>query len=170
MLQRFRKPLIVLTPKSLLRHSQCVSPLTDFEFHAFSTLLMDCEAEPADITRLLLCSGKVYYDLKKELAGKQHDNTALVRLEQLYPRDDAELQQLLEPFHDGTPAVWVQEEPVNQGAWQTLRHHWGTHLLDRFPLSVVARAESASPATGSRASHQYEQSQLVQQAFSARPN
>ena len=167
MRRRIRKPMVLLTPKWLLRlaeASSAISELTDGRFHK---VLPDVgERDPAAVRRVLLCSGKVYYELAAARAERQADDIAIVRMEQLYPLPEAELQQALAPYPDGTEVRWVQDEPVNMGAWVFLRFRLGGRLFDRLPFRRVTRPESASPATGSAASHRLEQSRLLEGAFS----
>ena len=162
---RLRKPLVVMTPKSLLRHPEVVSSLDEFATGGFRPILPDETSEPKAVRRVLLCSGKIYYDLKaaREAMGARH--VAIIRLEQLYPLRRLELEAALAPYADGTPLVWVQEEPRNMGAWPFLRLNLGEPLFGRHPLIGVTRSESASPATGSAASHKMEQELLIEKAF-----
>ncbi|MBN1610828.1 MAG: 2-oxoglutarate dehydrogenase E1 component [Polyangiaceae bacterium] len=169
-LRKWRKPLVVFTPKGLLRHPKCTSELADFATGRFMRVLVD----PLDrgrsgdrVERVLLCTGKVYYALEQQREELRRHEIAIVRLEQLYPLPEQALAAALGAYRDGTPVVWVQEEPENMGAWRHLRAHFGTTLFDRFPFSHAARAESASPATGSASSHKLEQRQLMDQAFAA---
>ena len=165
-LRRWRKPLIVMTPKSLLRLPAAVSPLDDLATGGFRNVIPDPGADPAGVTKILLCSGKVYYDLAVAREERGADDTALVRVEQLYPWPADDLRAALEPYADGTPAVWVQEEPENMGAWRFVLATAGCGpLLGRFPLSRVSRPASASPATGSDKAHKLEQARLMAQAF-----
>jgi len=115
--------------------------------------------------RILMSSGKVCYDLEKAREEMQAATVAILRVEQLYPLSDETLRRALEGYPDGTPVVWVQEEPENMGAWPYLRARCGESLLKRFPFSVISRPASASPATGSSASHKLEQQQLIADAF-----
>ncbi len=164
-LRKWRKPLIVLTPKSLLRHPAVISSLDELADGAFHSLLPDAEANPADTKRILLCSGRVYYDLHKRRADQNRKDIAILRVEQLYPLSNAELSALLEPYADGVPAIWVQDEPENMGAWRTFYVAFGPKLAGRFPLSRVSRPAAASPATGSPAAHKMEQQKLLDQVF-----
>jgi len=163
-LRPWRKPLVVFTPKSLLRHPQCVSSLAECatgEFHRWWP-----DAAPADrIRRVLLCSGKVYYDLAAYREKQSHSETAIIRLEELYPLRKEMLEQALRPYATETPVFWVQEEPANMGAWRYLHERFRRKLFDRFPFALVSRAESASPATGSANAHKIEQAQLIARAF-----
>ncbi len=164
-LRRWRKPLVVFTPKSLLRHRSVVSELADFATARFQRILPDASIDTADCRRVLLCSGKVYYDLLAARMHGGHEDVAIVRLEQLYPLPREELAAALKDYADGTPVFWVQEEPANMGAWQYLRISFAEQLFDRFPLTRVSRTASASPATGSAASHKLEQEELMTEAF-----
>jgi 2-oxoglutarate dehydrogenase E1 component len=160
-----RKPLVVLTPKSLLRHSAVASPLERLAEGTFRRVIGDDCAGASEVERILLCSGKVFYDLDARSQELDDCRVAVVRLEQLYPFPTAELAEALAPFAEGTPVYWVQEEPRNMGAWPYLRVNFASTLLDRFPLSGIYRKESASPATGSAASHKLEQEELLRRAF-----
>src|ERR1035441_755112 len=163
-----RKPLVVFTPKSLLRHPQAVSPLADCARPGFQPVLPDNSAAQG-IKRVLLCSGKVYYELSAHRQEQKRDDVAIVRLEQLYPLSVEQLEAALPPYPAGTPAFWVQEEPENMGAWRFLRERLGATLRADLPLEPVCRPESASPATGSAGAHKLEQQQLVQLAFGDSP-
>jgi 2-oxoglutarate dehydrogenase E1 component len=168
----WRKPLVVFTPKSLLRAAYSaagpkpVSTIDDLASGRFHRVLADAGLDdPHKARKVLLCSGKVYYDLARRRFEKGIDDVAIVRLEQLYPLNE-ELGEALACYRDGTPLSWVQEEPCNYGAWYFVHATLPERLGGRMPLSLVAREESASPATGSKASHELEQRMLVDQAFS----
>jgi 2-oxoglutarate dehydrogenase E1 component len=163
-LRKWRKPLVVFTPKSLLRHPKVVSPLSDFASGHFQKFLVD-DLPPQGINRILLCTGKIYYELLAYREQHQRNNTAIIRIEQLYPLRDEMLEQILSPYADGTRALWVQEEPFNMGAWRYLHEKFGKHLFGRLPFAPIGRPESASPATGSSSTHKLEQSHLIQRAF-----
>jgi 2-oxoglutarate dehydrogenase E1 component len=160
-----RKPLVVFSPKSLLRHPMAVSTIEDLATGRFQRVIPS-KADPAKVKKILLCSGKVYYDLVEGRKARQRDDVAIVRLEQLYPLND-EIVQALAVYKAGTPLVWVQEEPRNMGGWYFINSRLRDVIGDRLPLSYVARAESASPATGSHASHQLEQKMLIEAAFAS---
>ena len=165
-LRPLRKPLVVMSPKSLLRHPECVTPLKEMAEGSFQRVLPDCGAGPSSkVTRALLCSGKLYYEL--DAYRKQHNrkDVAILRVEQLYPFPDKQLKSALSVFPKGTPALWVQEEPANMGALPFLRCRFDDKLYDRYPFLPLSRPESASPATGSGASHKIEQASLIEQAF-----
>jgi 2-oxoglutarate dehydrogenase E1 component len=167
-LRVWRKPLVVMTPKSLLRNPQCVSSLDDLAQGGFQRVLVDAGGTPArDVRRILLCSGKVAYELEKRRQELGRRDVAIVRVEQLYPLPKAALEEALAGFAAGTPAVWVQDEPENMGAWRFFRIHFGDRLLDRFPFTGVCRQSAASPATGSKKSHDLEQNELLGAAFTS---
>jgi 2-oxoglutarate dehydrogenase E1 component len=166
---KLRKPLVIVTPKSLLRHPEVISPWSEFSHGSFQPVIPDIApvdvVDPKGVKRIILCTGKVYYDLKQRRQDTGAHNVAIVRLEQLYPLRLDAIERVLAPYPEGTPVVWVQEEPWNMGAWPFLRLHLGERLLARHPLQGVTRNESASPATGSAASHKMEQSLLLDRAF-----
>jgi 2-oxoglutarate dehydrogenase E1 component len=165
-LRRWRKPLILMTPKSLLRRKEAVSTLEELETGRFNRVLADERlARPERISRVLLCNGKVAYDLEAERAKRDRDDVAIIRVEELYPLPTDELLEAVMPFSADTPIIWVQEEPENMGAWSYMRMHLPGELYDRFSVSRVCRPESASPATGSASSHRLEQETLMGQAF-----
>jgi 2-oxoglutarate dehydrogenase E1 component len=164
-LRRWRKPLVVMTPKSLLRLPRAASPLADLTTGRFRRILADDGAHPDQVKRVLLCSGKVYYDLAAERESLGREDLAILRLEQLYPLDPQVLTEALSPFREGTPVTWVQEEPENMGAWRYLRNLFCDAILGRRAFHGVYRPASASPATGSASSHQLEQRQLLARAF-----
>ena len=163
--RRWRKPLVVFTPKSLLRHPQVVSPLEHFRpGRCFQRILPD-DHEPRATRRILLCAGKIFYELAAYREEHKRDDIAIIRLEQLYPFHADILEEVLRPYADGTPSLWVQEEPANMGAWRYLHEKFGKHLFGRLPFAPISRHESASPATGSSVAHQLERTNLVLRAF-----
>ena len=166
-LRVWRKPLVVMTPKSLLRHPGCVSTLEELTSGSFQRVLRDTTAAARDVRRILLCSGKVAYELEKRRQELGRHDVAIVRVEQFYPLPRKALEDALAEYAPGTPAVWVQDEPENMGAWRFLRIHFGDKLLDRFPFSGVCRQSAASPATGSKKSHDLEQNELLATAFNS---
>jgi 2-oxoglutarate dehydrogenase E1 component len=164
--RRFRKPLIIMSPKSLLRSPLAVSPLDDLANGEFQRIIPDvANLDPKDVKRVLMCSGKVYYDLAHAREEQKRSDVAILRAEQLYPLRKAELEGLLAPYKNATQVVWVQEEPWNMGAWYYMQARLPDMLSKRFALSCVSRAESASPATGSLSAHKLEQEKLVEKAF-----
>ncbi len=162
-----RKPLVIFTPKSLLRHPKAVSPLGDFTTGGFREVLG--EAGPIEahaVTRVLLCSGKIYYELAEAREEREADQVAIIRLEQLYPFPESELNDVLLRYPTTAEVLWVQEEPRNMGPWRFLRERV-QHLLDptRRKLRFVGRPESASPAAGSHKRHLAEQADVIEEAF-----
>ena len=164
-LRRWRKPLAIMTPKSLLRHPQCTSSLVDCAEGGFQRVIADKLPDGQPVERILLCSGKIYYDLLAERERLGRMGVAIVRVEQLYPLPVDDLRTALAPYADGTPAYWVQEEPENMGAWRFLRIKFGERLFDRLPLVGISRPAAASPATGSHSSHRLEQQILLTKTF-----
>jgi 2-oxoglutarate dehydrogenase E1 component len=169
-LRPWRKPLVVMTPKSLLRHPRVVSPLGELADGDFQRLIPDSDPQRHNVKRVLLCSGKIYYDLEKYRSEQAREDVAIVRIEQLYPLREEHLAAALDPYLDGTPVFWVQEEPENMGAWRYLLVSFGERLLGRLPFTGISRPAAASPATGSHASHEREQAQILDRAFNAKVN
>ena len=169
MIRPLRKPLVALTPKSLLRHKLAVSTLEDLTEGAFRPVLGEVEDLPADaVDRLVLCSGKVYYDLLEARREGALANVALVRLEQLYPFPEAELAATIAPYRGLRHAVWCQEEPMNQGAWYSSAHHMHRVLDTHDPslvLTYAGREAFAAPAGGYAARHVERQRGLVRDAL-----
>jgi 2-oxoglutarate dehydrogenase E1 component len=163
----WRKPLVIFTPKSLLRHKAATSTLDELATGHFQRVIGDPVIDPNKTRKVLLCSGKVYYDLVDTRTKLGRDDVAIVRLEEIYPLHES-LVRVLAPYKDGTPLVWVQEEPRNSGAWYFLNANLRSLLGDRMPLGVCSRAASASPATGSKASSDLEQKMLMEEAFQQR--
>ncbi|MEQ8789316.1 MAG: 2-oxoglutarate dehydrogenase E1 component [Pirellulaceae bacterium] len=163
-LRRWRKPLAMLTPKSLLRHRLVVSNLDDLSTGRFQRVLPDDPQRAADANRLLLCCGKVYYDLLKAREQRRREDVAIARVEQLYPFPSVQIQQLLEPLSDAAAVYWVQEEPANMGAWQFLKLRW-EEVESQKPLNRISRPASASPAGGSHAAHKIEQREIIDRSF-----
>ena len=166
-LRKARKPLIVMSPKSLLRHPKATSTLEDCAEGAFHKVLADQETSAARVNRVVICSGKIYYELAAAREEEGVENVAIIRLEQYYPLPSADLETVLKPYKKGTPVIWVQEEPLNMGAWPFLKLRFGETIDGNgsHPLTRVTRPESASPATGSEASHKIEQKALIREAL-----
>lgn len=165
MKREFRKPLIVMTPKSLLRSPDCVSLEADFTSGQFEEILPGPLSVPATkVTRVIFCSGKVYYDLLKHRDSKGLSETALVRVEQLYPLHKKKLQKVIKSFSKAKHFVWCQEEPANMGAWSFIRNQLGD-LVGSHPL-YAGREEASSPAVGALSLHKIEQQALIESAFS----
>lgn len=165
----WRKPLIVMTPKSLLRHSKCVSDMDELTTGRFRRILPDAGSRIDGVSRILMCSGKIYYDLDDRREELGRDDVAIIRVEQLYPLQPEDLYHVLEPYKAETPIYWVQEEPENMGAWRRMKGKFGQRLVDKLPFTCVARPASASPATGSAHSHRLEQERIVNKAFGDEP-
>ena len=155
----FRVPLVIATPKSLLRHPLCVSKIEDFTKGTFQEIIDDDFVEIKKVKRVLICTGKIYFDLLEKQQKDQRKDVAIVRLEQLYPCPDRFLNMLYEKYA-GAQFYWVQEEPKNMGAW-TFLLRWETN----FKLKLISRKSSSSPATGFAKVHTKEQKQLVEEAF-----
>ena len=165
-LRKWRKPLIVMTPKSLLRHPKSVSPREEFSKGSFLRVIADSgPARRRSVKRILLCSGKIYFDLDHKRHELGRDDVAIIRLEQLYPFPEKPLQSLLANYPAATPLTWVQEEPENMGAWWYLNLRFNQRVLGNRPVSVVALPPAASPATGSATRHKEQQQLLLNQAF-----
>jgi len=158
--RNIRKPLIVFTPKSLLRHPSCVSTLDDFTKGSFREVIDDHLADPGQVRRVILCSGKIYYELIEERQKTERWDTAFIRIEQLFPFPDKILKQFLSGYPLAETYIWVQEEPINMGAWSFI-----TRRLPEYNLLVAARPESGSPATGSIHLHNLRQRKIVEKAF-----
>ena len=159
----FRKPLVVFSPKSLLRHPLCVSPLTAFTEGKFKEVIDDENVKPANVKRVVFCSGKIYYDLLETQKAHEKGDVALVRVEQLYPTPLAQMEAVYKKYKNAQDAVWVQEEPENMGAWP--------YLLRKFrktsfaAMEVISRKESSSTATGFAKQHANQQAYIVATAF-----
>lgn len=164
-IRKWRKPLVCLTPKSLLRHPSVISAIDDIADGSFRKILGDDVVPSEQCERLLLCTGKIYYDLLDAREQGEIDNVSIVRVEQLYPLCTPELFEGLDGLPDGSDLVWIQEEPTNMGAWPYIKLKFGDELSERFKLREITRAESASPSTGSMATHKIEQAELLEEAF-----
>ena len=167
MIRQFRKPLVILTPKSLLRNKDAGSPLKDLSSGRFSPIIgeVDDKIKAASVKRVLACSGKVYYDLVNGRRERGADNVAIVRVEQLYPFAHKTFESELRKYPNATEVVWVQDEPQNQGPWFYVQHHLYENMSAGQKLGYSGRPASASPAVGYLAKHQEQQKALVEQAF-----
>jgi 2-oxoglutarate dehydrogenase E1 component len=164
-LRPWRKPLVVFTPKSMLRHPEASSPIEEFTKERFANVLADQEV--SDPRRILLCTGKIGHELRMERKKRKDSTTAIVFVEQLYPFPEAELSSELEKHHSARDIVWVQEEPANMGAlFYTLPRL--RRIAAGRPVLSVKRSASASPATGSAKAHEVEQKTLVTLAFTSK--
>jgi 2-oxoglutarate dehydrogenase E1 component len=164
-----RKPLIVLTPKSLLRHKLAISTLEDLAHGSFQTVIPEIDTlDAAKVTRLVMCSGKVYYDLLEKRRAEGREDIAIVRLEQLYPFPEDDLMDAIASYTNLTHVVWCQEEPMNQGAWYSSQHHLrrsiGNHNRN-LVLEYAGRDASAAPACGYASMHAEQQEKLLKDAF-----
>ncbi len=166
MLRALRKPLIVMTPKSLLRHKLAVSSMEELARGRFQTVIDEVDAiDVAQVTRVVFCSGKVYYDLLEQRRAEQLRHVAIVRLEQLYPFPADEYAAVLARYPAAHEVVWCQEEPQNQGAWYQIRHRLQEPLIDLDGLFYAGRAGAAAPATGIHQLHVEQQQELVRSAL-----
>ena len=169
MLRKVRKPLIIITPKSLLRNKDASSPLEELAKGKFQTVIGEQDdLDPKKVTRVILCTGKIYYELMAYRREQKITDTAIIRLEQLYPFPDTAMQTELALWPKAKELVWVQEEPRNQGVWYWLasRHHliWATG--EKRELLLVSRPASASPAVGYYSKHNQQQKAVIEGAFS----
>ncbi|MEY4100728.1 MAG: 2-oxoglutarate dehydrogenase component [Pseudomonadota bacterium] len=166
MVRNLRKPLVIFTPKSLLRHKDAASPLAEFTKGSFQTILPDQKALKGDkVKRVIACSGKVYYDLAKKREEKGADDVAIIRVEQLYPFPHKAFAAELKKYPNATEVVWTQDEPQNQGAWFFVQHYIHENMLEGQKLGYSGRVASASPAVGYSHLHQEQQKALVEGAF-----
>jgi 2-oxoglutarate dehydrogenase E1 component len=166
MVRNLRKPLIIMTPKSLLRNKDATSPLSEFTKGSFQTVIPDSRELKADkVKRVIACSGKVYYDLAKKREEKGADDVAILRVEQLYPFPHKAFASELKKYPNLSEVVWCQDEPQNQGAWFFVQHYIHENMSEGQKLGYSGRAASASPAVGYSHLHQEQQKALVDGAF-----
>jgi 2-oxoglutarate dehydrogenase E1 component len=167
MVRQFRKPLVILTPKSLLRNKDAGSALKELSTGRFQPIIpeLDAQIKAASVKRVLVCSGKVYYDLVHGRADRKDDSVAIIRVEQLYPFAHKTFEAELRKYPKATEVVWVQDEPQNQGPWFYVQHHLYQNMSAGQKLGYAGRPASASPAVGYLAKHQEQQKALVDQAF-----
>jgi 2-oxoglutarate dehydrogenase E1 component len=161
--REFRKPLVIFTPKSLLRNPKCVSPLADFTDGVFKEVIDDTYADAKKVKRVLFCSGKIYYDLLEKQQVDERKDVAIVRLEQLYPTPVQQLGAIRAKYSKATDFIWVQEEPENMGAWPYLYRKSRTEEALKF--DIISRNESASTATGFAKQHAAQQLYIISKAF-----
>ena len=170
MLRALRKPLIVMTPKSLLRHPLSVSRLEELSGSGFQTVIDEIDdLKPSAVTRVVFCSGKVYFDLLKSRREAKTDSVAIVRIEQLYPFPTEEYEAVLRKYANAREIIWCQEEPQNQGSWYQIRHRLQAKLGENQELLYAGRAGAAAPATGIAALHEQQQKNLVTAALQGVP-
>jgi 2-oxoglutarate dehydrogenase E1 component len=169
MIRGLRKPLIIFTPKSLLRNKDATSPLSEFTKGGFQTVIPEQDAEVVKkaekVKRIICCSGKVYYDLVKKRDERGSDDVAILRVEQLYPFPHKVFGAEIRKYPNATDIVWCQDEPQNQGAWFFVQHYIHENMLDGQKLGYAGRAASASPAVGYAHLHQEQQKTLIEAAF-----
>ncbi len=166
MLRPFRKPLVVMTPKSLLRKKEAASPIQELAKGSFQTIIPDTTtAAEKDVKRIIACCGKVYYDLVVKRTEIQKADTAIIRVEQLYPFPHKQFQAEMAKYPNAAEVIWCQEEPQNQGAWYQTAHYFRENMRDDQKLYYAGRPASASPAGGYKARHDERQKALVEQAF-----
>ena len=164
-LRRLRKPLVVMTPKSLLRLPAASSPLDELATGKFHRVMFDDLADPKQVTRVVMCTGKIYYELFEERTRRKDPTVAIVRLEKLYPWWPQLVRAPLDAYPLLEQVMWVQEEPLNMGAATFVAPRLEQLLPPKVKLEVIGRAESASPATGSHKAHVIEQQQILAAAF-----
>jgi 2-oxoglutarate dehydrogenase E1 component len=168
-LRKYRKPLIVMSPKSLLRHKEAVSSLDELASGGFRNVIGEVDKlSPKNVRRVLACSGKVYYELLAHRRETKVDDIAIIRIEQQYPFPHADFRAEIAKYPNAKEVVWVQEEPQNQGAWYRLRAYLRADILDQQVLAYAGRAISASTAVGYSSKHNAEQKQLLADAFAAK--
>ena len=157
---------MVMTPKSLLRHKLCVSSLEDLTQAGFRTVIAETgEIDPKGVKRVILCSGKIYYDLLEKRRTEKRTDIAIVRVEQLYPFPGQLLNETLGCYTGTDDLVWCQEEPKNQGAWDFCKPRLATDLDERWRVSYAGREPSSAPAVGSAQLHTKQQNEIVETAF-----
>lgn len=166
MIRPIRKPLIIMSPKSLLRHKESVSSLDDLAQGHFYPVISEVEnPDPEQIKRMIVCSGKIYYELLAYRKEQQIKDMAIIRLEQLYPFPHEEFQAEIDRFGNAREVIWCQEEPGNQGAWHRIQHYLLRHMKPDQVLGYALRASSASPAAGYMGRHRFTQNELIVAAF-----
>ncbi|MGH7339057.1 MAG: hypothetical protein ACREKH_01065, partial [Candidatus Rokuibacteriota bacterium] len=164
--RRFRKPLIVMSPKSLLRHPKAVSTLDELASGTFRLVFDDDTVrDPASVRRVLFCSGKVFYALDAARADGRGDAVAIARVEQLYPFPAGDLERVMRRYSEAAAVVWVQDEPANQGSWRFVQPLFNELLGPSRSLGYVGRDEAASPATGNYQIHQQEEAAILERAL-----
>ncbi|MDO8350686.1 MAG: 2-oxoglutarate dehydrogenase E1 component, partial [Gallionella sp.] len=166
MLRPTRHPLIVFTPKSLLRSKEAASPLNEFTEGGFRAVITEVETLNADkVRRIIACSGKVYYDLVHGRRARDIEDMAIIRIEQLYPFPHEDFAAQLAVYPNATEFLWCQEEPGNQGAWHRIQHYFTRHFRKGMRLGYALRPSSAAPAAGYLAVHNEQQKAVIEAAF-----
>jgi 2-oxoglutarate dehydrogenase E1 component len=165
-LRPYRKPLVVMSPKSVLRHPGAVSSVQELTHGTFRQVIPDeTGLDPHNVERVLLCSGKLYYDLLAAREEHKLKNVAIIRIEQLYPLRRDEILDALSIYREGIRVIWVQEEARNMGAWYYMARNIPPLIAGTFRWSGISRPMSASPATGSASRHKLEQARLIEEAL-----
>ncbi|MBS9783534.1 MAG: 2-oxoglutarate dehydrogenase E1 component [Pasteurella sp.] len=165
-IRKMRRPLIVLSPKSLLRHPLAVSTQDELVNGTFQNVISEIDnLDPKQVKRVVLCSGKVYYDLLEQRRKNEQNDVAIIRIEQLYPYPLEDVLKILKPYRHVKEYIWCQEEPQNQGAWYSSKHHFEESIPKKATLRYAGREASASPAAGSMTLHTQQQKQLVDDAL-----
>ncbi|MEO8760186.1 MAG: 2-oxoglutarate dehydrogenase E1 component, partial [Bacteroidia bacterium] len=157
----FRKPLVCFTPKKLLRYPTCVSTIKDFTSKSFQEILDDTNADVKNVKRLAFCTGKVYYDLIERREKEGANDIAFVRIEQLYPFPQKQVDAIIKKYNKATNYLWIQEEPENAGAWRFIEH-----TMKKTDIAYIGRDEAASPATGFSKRNAAENEEIMSKIFS----
>lgn len=171
MLRPFRRPLVVMTPKSLLRHPLAASPLWKFTEGQFHNVIGDPEEpDPIKVTDILMCSGKIYYELHEARKARNIEHVAIIRIEQLYPFPKDDFTETIAPYSNADKMIWVQEEPQNQGAWDMIKHRFLRQMEVGRDLFYVGRPAAAAPAVGYPKLHRQQQETLIEEALTGQFN
>ena len=166
MLRLSRKPLVIMSPKSMLRHKESTSSLEDLSKGRFQPVIPEVESlEPKKVRRIIACSGKIYYELMAYRSEHNITNMAIIRIEQLYPFPHDDFQVEIERYSKAKEVIWCQEEPGNQGAWHRIQHYLVRHMREDQELGYALRPSSASPSVGYLARHKFKQNELIVAAF-----
>jgi 2-oxoglutarate dehydrogenase E1 component len=166
MLRSTRKPLIIMSPKSMLRHKESVSSLEDLSKGCFQSVIPEVEAfDSKKVRRIIACSGKIYYELMAYRREHEITNMAIIRIEQLYPFPHDDFHAEIERYSKAKEVIWCQEEPGNQGAWHRIQHYLLRHMRKNQVLGYALRPSSASPSEGYLARHKFKQNELIVAAF-----
>jgi len=165
-LRPVRRPLVVMTPKSLLRHPLAISEMDDLANTGFQNAIAEIDdLDPKNVKRVVMCAGKVYYDLLQERRNREQDDVAIIRIEQLYPFPAEEVAEIMKDYQHVKDFVWCQEEPQNQGAWYSSQHHFWAAIPSGAQLTYRGREASAAPAVGYLSEHNKQQQKLVDEAL-----
>ncbi|SEN24343.1 2-oxoglutarate dehydrogenase E1 component [Nitrosomonas marina] len=166
MIRPLRKPLIIMSPKSMLRHKESVSTLEELSSGRFYPVISETEKlEPKQVKRLIVCSGKIYYELRAHRQAQEITDMAIIRLEQLYPFPHEEFKQEIKRYSKAKEVIWCQEEPGNQGAWHRIQHYLLRNMKSSQTLGYALRPSSASPSVGYLAKHKMQQNEVIEAAF-----